>query len=64
MMEAEVAATSRRTDAEAKDFYDKNPDKFKQAESVRASHILIRVDEKADAADARRKRRARRSTPS
>jgi peptidyl-prolyl cis-trans isomerase C len=28
---------------EAKDFYDKNPDKFVMPETVRASHILIRV---------------------
>ena len=50
MMDAEVAVRPAPSDAEAKDFYDKNPDKFKQEESVRASHILIRVDEKADAA--------------
>src|SRR5439155_13182507 len=37
--------------------YEKNPDRFKQDESVRASHILIRVDEKADAAT-RKKARA------
>ena len=29
-------------------FYEKNPDKFKQGERVRASHILIRTAEKAD----------------
>ena len=51
MMDAEVATTPGASDAEAKEFYEKNPDKFKQAEQVRASHILIRVDEKADAAD-------------
>jgi len=38
------------SDAEIRAFYDKNPDKFKQDESVRASHILFRVDENADAA--------------
>jgi peptidyl-prolyl cis-trans isomerase C len=57
LMDAEVAALPGPSDLEAKEFYDKNPDKFKQDESVRASHILIRVDEKADAA-ARKKARA------
>lgn len=32
---------------ESKKFYDQNIDKFKQSESVRASHILIGVDSKA-----------------
>ena len=57
LMEAETAALPGPSDLEAKDFYEKNPDRFKQDESVRASHILIRVDEKADAA-ARKKARA------
>ncbi len=47
MMEAEVTAVAA-TDADVQDFYAKNPDKFKQGESVRASHILIKADEKAD----------------
>ncbi|HET7698496.1 MAG TPA: SurA N-terminal domain-containing protein, partial [Vicinamibacterales bacterium] len=50
LMDAEVAALPGPSDADAKDFYDKNPDKFKEDEQVRASHILVRVDEKADAA--------------
>ncbi|HYT67207.1 MAG TPA: peptidylprolyl isomerase [Vicinamibacterales bacterium] len=50
LMDAEVATVPGPSDAEAKDFYDKNPDKFKEEESVRASHILVRVDDKADAA--------------
>lgn len=50
MMEAEVASQTAPTDAQAREFYDKNPDKFKQEEAVRASHILFRVDESADAA--------------
>jgi peptidyl-prolyl cis-trans isomerase C len=50
MMEAEVANAAAATDAEAKDFYDKNPDKFTQPESIRASHILIMADAKADEA--------------
>jgi peptidyl-prolyl cis-trans isomerase C len=57
LMEVEVAALPGPSDLEAKEFYDKNPDKFKQDESVRASHILIRVDEKADPA-AKKKARA------
>ena len=50
MIDAELATTTAATEAEAKDFYDKNPDKFKQGESVRASHILIMANEKADEA--------------
>jgi peptidyl-prolyl cis-trans isomerase C len=57
LMEAETAALPGPSDLEAKDFYEKNPDRFKQEESVRASHILIRVDPKADAA-AKKKARA------
>jgi len=50
LMDTEVATTPGPSDSEAQDFYAKNPDKFKQDEQVRASHILIRVDDKADAA--------------
>ena len=50
LMDAEVAAIPGPSDAEAKDFYAKNPERFKEEESVRASHILIRVDANADAA--------------
>jgi len=50
LMETEVASLPEATDAQVREFYDKNPDKFKQDEAVRASHILIRVDPKADAA--------------
>jgi peptidyl-prolyl cis-trans isomerase C len=57
LMDAEMAGQTAVTDQEAKDFYDKNPERFKQGESVRASHILIRVDENADAA-ARKKAKA------
>ena len=44
LMDAEVADQPGPSDAEIKDFYDKNPDKFHQDEQVRASHILVRVD--------------------
>ena len=35
---------------ESRDYYEKNPDAFKQPEQVHASHILIMVDPKADQA--------------
>jgi peptidyl-prolyl cis-trans isomerase C len=57
LMDAEVATMPGPSDADAKDFYTKNPDKFTENESVRASHILIKVDEKADPA-AKKKARA------
>jgi peptidyl-prolyl cis-trans isomerase C len=44
------------TEAEARAFYDKNPDKFKQDETVKASHILIGVDAKASADDRKKAR--------
>jgi peptidyl-prolyl cis-trans isomerase C len=53
MMNAQVAGIAAATDTEARDFYAKNPDKFKQADTVRASHILLRVDPKTP--DAARK---------
>ncbi len=56
LMEAETAALPGPSDLEAKTYYEKNPDRFKQDESVRASHILVRVDEKADAAAKKRAR--------
>jgi peptidyl-prolyl cis-trans isomerase C len=48
MMKAQVDTTAEATDAECKDFYDKNPERFKRPETVRASHILLRVDPNAD----------------
>jgi peptidyl-prolyl cis-trans isomerase C len=41
------AATAVSTEAEARAFYDENPDKFKQGDKVRASHILLKVDSTA-----------------
>lgn len=37
------------TEADSKKFYDDNPDRFTRPESVKASHILIGVDQKATA---------------
>ena len=50
MVETEVASQQAPSAAQVREFYDKNPEKFKQDEAVRASHILFRVDEHADAA--------------
>jgi peptidyl-prolyl cis-trans isomerase C len=50
LINAELAAVPGASDDEAKDFYAKNPDSFKEEETIRASHILIRVAPGADAA--------------
>lgn len=50
LLAAHVAEATVTTDAEARAFYDKNPDKFKQDDKVRASHILLKVDPKAPTA--------------
>jgi peptidyl-prolyl cis-trans isomerase C len=56
MLDTEVATAGPVTDAEVREFYDKNPEKFKQGEQVRASHILILADEKADEATKKKAR--------
>ena len=50
MIQDEVAAKAAVTPAQVDDFYAKNPDQFKEAERVRASHILIAFPDGADAA--------------
>lgn len=50
MLEAEISSKVALTPAQVSDFYTKNPSQFQQAERVRASHILIRFPENADAA--------------
>ena len=50
LIEVEVATRASVTAEQVDDFYAKNPSEFQQAERVRASHILIRVPEGADAA--------------
>jgi peptidyl-prolyl cis-trans isomerase C len=50
MIETEIAAKIAVKPEQVTDFYAKNPDQFKQGESVRASHILIAVPKGADAA--------------
>lgn len=51
-----IAAKVAVSDEETKKFYDQNPDKFSQSESVRASHILIGIDAKTSAADKKKAR--------
>lgn len=50
LMESEAASATLVGEQDAKEFYDKNPDRFKQPESVRASHIFKRVPPGTDAA--------------
>lgn len=56
LIENNIASKVTVTDADAKKFYDENIEKFKQPETVQASHILIGV---ADNATADEKKNAR-----
>jgi peptidyl-prolyl cis-trans isomerase C len=48
LIEAEIASKVAITPEQVNDFYSKNPEQFKQGDSVRASHILISVPKGAD----------------
>ncbi len=50
MLQSEIESKIAVTPAQVQDFYQKNPDRFKQGERVRASHILVRIPEQADEA--------------
>jgi peptidyl-prolyl cis-trans isomerase C len=50
LIETEIASKVAVKPEQLQEFYDKNPDQFKQEERVRASHILISVPKDADAA--------------
>ena len=50
LIESEIASKVALKPSQVEDFYKNNPDQFKQPEQVRASHILISIPEKADAA--------------
>ncbi len=47
LVNTKIAPDITVSDEEIKKFYDQNPDKFRQPEQIRASHILIGVDSKA-----------------
>lgn len=50
MLETAFESAIAASDAETRKFYDENRPRFKEQEAVRASHILIRVEQSADAA--------------
>lgn len=58
VIEQEVGKDVTITDAEAREFYESNPEMFQQPEKVRASHILIKAkpDAKQSEKDAARKK--------
>ncbi|MBT0662950.1 peptidylprolyl isomerase [Geobacter pelophilus] len=57
LVEKEVASKIKVADEDAKKFYDDNLDKFfRKPEQIKASHILIGVDQKDDA-DAKKKKK-------
>lgn len=58
LMDDQVSNAIVVSESESRAFYDANPEYFKQAEKVKASHILIKCDPKAEASvkdDARKK---------
>lgn len=50
LVEQEIIDRIEVSDKEAKDYYDKNPDLFKQPEKIQARHILIKVEPEGDEA--------------
>lgn len=55
-LETEFASKTSVSEAESRSFYDKNLDKFKRDETVKASHILVGVDSTASADDKKKAR--------
>jgi peptidyl-prolyl cis-trans isomerase C len=49
MLKADIEPQVKVADGDLKKFFDENKPRFHQPESVRASHILVQADEKADA---------------
>jgi peptidyl-prolyl cis-trans isomerase C len=55
-VETTFASKAAVSEAEIRAFYDKNPEKFKRDETVKASHILIGADSTASADDRKKAR--------
>ena len=51
MLQAELGTRAAVTPEQVNDFYEKNPAAFQQGERVKASHILVRVQANAEAAE-------------
>jgi peptidyl-prolyl cis-trans isomerase C len=49
LIDHEIAPKVKLSDMDIRAFYENNPETFKQPERVKASHILVKVDPKADA---------------
>jgi peptidyl-prolyl cis-trans isomerase C len=47
-VESQIVDNIQVTEAEAKEYFEANPDQFKQPEQIHARHILIKVEEGAD----------------
>jgi peptidyl-prolyl cis-trans isomerase C len=56
MVEAEVVPQVTVGDKDVADFYQANPEEFKEPEQVRASHVLIRADQTSDEATKKKAR--------
>jgi peptidyl-prolyl cis-trans isomerase D len=52
--QSDVGPTAEPTDAELREIYETNPERFRTAEQRRARHILIAVDDDTDDAEARK----------
>ncbi len=53
----DFAGTVEVADEQVKEYYDSNPDEFKEEETVEASHILVKADENAEEAVVEEKRK-------
>jgi peptidyl-prolyl cis-trans isomerase C len=57
-VQEQVKDAPKASDADAEEFYSKNPEQFKKPEQVRASHILVAVPADADEAKVGEKKKA------